>query len=74
MPVEEQAAIIYAGTKNLLKNVPVNKVKEFEAAYLDYLRSKHAETMAELKTGKYSDEAQATLTAAAEEVSKQFAS
>ena len=38
MRVEDQTAIIYAGTKNLLKTVPVNKVKEFEVAYLDYLR------------------------------------
>ena len=59
MPVEEQTAIIYAGTKNLLKNVPVNKVKEFEVAYLDYMRSKHGDTMAEMKSGKYTDEAQA---------------
>src|SRR5690606_8109556 len=34
VPVEKQVAIIYAGTKNLLRNVPVNKVKEFEAEYL----------------------------------------
>ena len=74
MPVEEQTAIIFAGTKNLLKDVPVNRVKEFETAYLDYLRTKHADTMAELKTGKYSDEAQTTMKAAAAEVSQQFAS
>jgi len=73
MPVEEQTAIIYAGTKNLLKTVPVDKVKEFETAYLDYLRSKHGDTMAELKTGKYSDEAQKVMSEAASEVSKQFA-
>ena len=73
MPVEEQTAIIYAGTKNLLKTVPVDKVKEFESAYLDYLRSKHGETMAELKTGKYSDESQKVMSEAAAEVSKQFA-
>ncbi|MDP1136932.1 F0F1 ATP synthase subunit alpha, partial [Klebsiella pneumoniae] len=30
MSVEKQVAIIYVGTKGLLKNVPVNKVKEFE--------------------------------------------
>ena len=34
-----QVAIIYAGSKNLLKDVPVNKVKEFEANYLDYLNA-----------------------------------
>jgi F-type H+-transporting ATPase subunit alpha len=74
MPVEEQTAIIYAGTKNLLKEVPVDKVKEFETAYLDYLRSKHADTMTELKSGKYTDEAQKVMAEAASEVSKQFAS
>ena len=73
MPVEEQTAIIYAGTKNLLKSVPVDKVKEFESAYLDSVRSKHADTMAELKTGKYSDEAQKVMAESAAEVSKQFA-
>jgi F-type H+-transporting ATPase subunit alpha len=74
MPVEEQTAIIYAGTKNLLKEVPVEKVKQFESAYLDYLRSKHADTMTELKSGKYTDEAQKVMAEAASEVSKQFAS
>ncbi|MDG1380678.1 MAG: F0F1 ATP synthase subunit alpha, partial [Flavobacteriales bacterium] len=74
MPVEEQTAIIYAGTKNLLKTVPVSKVKEFEVAYLDYLRSKHADTMTQLQSGKYTDEAQNVMKTAAEEVSKQFAS
>jgi F-type H+-transporting ATPase subunit alpha len=74
MRVEDQTAIIYAGTKNLLKTVPVNKVKEFEVAYLDYLRAKHADTMTELQSGKYTDEAQSVMKAAAAEVSKQFAS
>ena len=73
MTVEDQTAIIYAGTKNLLKKVPVDKVKEFEGAYLDYLRSKHADTMAALKAGKYNDEVQAVMAEAADEVSKQFA-
>ena len=74
MPVEEQTAIIYAGTKNLLKTVPVSNVKEFEVAYLDYLRSKHADTMTQLQSGKYTDEAQNVMKTAAEDVSKQFAS
>ena len=59
--------------RDRLKDVPVDKVKEFETAYLDYLRSKHADTMAELKSGKYTDEAQKVMTEAAGEVSKQFA-
>lgn len=73
MPVQEQVAIIYAGTKGLMMNVPVNKVGAFEAAYLDYLRAGHSDTLAELATGKYTKEAQAVLAAAAKEISAQFA-
>ena len=32
--VEDQIAIIYAGSENLLKDVPVDKVKAFEASFL----------------------------------------
>ncbi len=73
MPVEEQTAIIYCGTKNLLRNVPVNKVREFEASFLDYMRMKHADTLAQLKAGKYSDEQTNVLEAAAKEVAAQYA-
>ncbi len=73
MPVEEQTAIIYCGTKNLLRNVPVNKVREFEASFLDYMRMKHADTLAQLKAGKYSDEQTSVIEAAAKEVAAQYA-
>ncbi|MDG2425686.1 MAG: F0F1 ATP synthase subunit alpha [Flavobacteriales bacterium] len=73
MPVQEQTAIIYAGTKGLLKDVPVNKVGEFERAYIDYLRAGHADTLEALAAGKYSKDEEAVLAAAAKEVSAQFA-
>src|SRR5690606_13351289 len=38
--VEDQVAIIYAGTKNLLRNVPVSKVKEFEKDFLMEMENK----------------------------------
>ena len=38
--VEDQVAIIYAGSKNLLKDVPVEKVKEFERDFIEYLNAK----------------------------------
>ena len=38
--VEDQVAIIYAGSKNLLRNVPVEKVKEFERDFLELLNAK----------------------------------
>ena len=70
--VEEQVAIIYAGSKNLLRNVPVEKVKEFETAFLTTLKKKHKKTLAELKTGKLSENALDTLNAVAQETSKAF--
>jgi len=73
MRVEDQIAIIYCGVEGLLKDVPVNRVKDFEVAYLDYLRSKHADTMEELKNGKYGDEQKSDLAAAAKEMTAQYA-
>ena len=35
--VQDQVAIIFAGSKNLLKKVPVDKVKEFENKYIELL-------------------------------------
>ena len=73
MRVEDQIAIIYCGVEGLLKDVPVNRVKDFEVAYLDYLRSKHVDTMEELKNGKYGDEQKSVLAAAAKEMTAQYA-
>ena len=73
MRVEDQIAIIYCGVEGLLKDVPVNRVKDFEVAYLDYLRSKHADTMEELKNGKYGDEQKIVLAAAAKDMTAQYA-
>ena len=71
--VEEQVAIIYAGSKNLLRLVPVEEVKAFEQNYLETLRSKHAKTLATLKEGKLTDEVVDTLNAVAADLAKQYA-
>lgn len=71
--VEDQIAIIYAGSKNLLRNVPVEKVKEFERDYIEYLNAKNRDVLDTLKSGKLTDEAVATLEKAAEEISAKFA-
>ena len=70
--VENQTAIIYAGSKNLLRNVPVNKVKEFEKDYLDYLNNKNRATLDALKAGKLTDEITDVLEAAAKEISAKY--
>jgi F-type H+-transporting ATPase subunit alpha len=70
--VEDQIAIIYAGSKNLLKSVPVNQVKKFEKNYIDYLNAKHRDVLDVLKSGKLTEEATSVLEAAAKEISAQF--
>ena len=71
-PVEDQIAIIYAGSKNLLRDVPVEKVKEFERDYLEYLDAKHRDTLDTLKAGKLTDEVIDTLTQTAKEISAKY--
>jgi F-type H+-transporting ATPase subunit alpha len=70
--VEEQIAIIYAGSKDLLKSVPVESVKEFERDYLDFLRNKHSDALKTLKEGKLTDEVTQVLENVAKEVSAKF--
>jgi F-type H+-transporting ATPase subunit alpha len=71
--VEDQVAIIYAGSKNLLRDVPVESVKAFEQSFLETLRKKHSNVLADLKAGKLTDEVLDALNAVAKEISKQYA-
>ncbi|MBZ9730466.1 F0F1 ATP synthase subunit alpha [Salegentibacter sp. JZCK2] len=71
-PVEDQVAIIYAGSKNLLRDVPVDKVKEFERDYLEFLDTKHRDVLDGLKAGKLTDEITDTLTQVAKEISEKY--
>jgi len=71
-PVENQIAIVYAGSKNLLREVPVDKVKEFEVDYLEYLNAKHRDILDTLKSGKLTDECLEVLTNAAKEISAKY--
>ena len=70
--VEDQVAIIYAGSKNLLRKVPVNKVKEFETSFLESLKKNHPKTLATLKAGKLTDDVLDALNSTAAETSKLF--
>ncbi len=71
-PVEKQIAIIFVGTRGLIQNVPVNKVKEFEKEYLNYLEAKHSDVLTALKVGKYTDELTDTLTKVAKEIGSKY--
>jgi len=70
--VEDQVAIIYVGSKNLLRQIPVERVKEFEKDYLETLRTAYESTLLELKAGKINDEITAILEKVAKEVATKF--
>jgi F-type H+-transporting ATPase subunit alpha len=71
-PVEKQIAIIYVGTKGLIQNVPVAKVKEFEKEFLTLLESQHADVLAALKAGQLTDELTDVLAAKAKEIAAKY--
>ncbi len=56
MRVENQVAIIFLGTKGILMDVPLNRVRKFEAEYLSLLESTSPQTLADIKAGKLTDE------------------
>lgn len=70
--VEDQVAMVYAGTENLLRNVPKAKVKEFMKEYTEFLRNKHPETMAAIKAGKIDNDITDVLKTAAADLSGKY--
>ena len=59
--VEDQVAIIYAGSKNLLRDIPIDRVKEFESEYIRVLNDKHSKILSTIKQGKLTDDVTSTL-------------
>jgi F-type H+-transporting ATPase subunit alpha len=51
MPVEEQVASIFAGTKGYLDDIPVGEVRRFESELLEFMRARHGAMLADLKNG-----------------------
>jgi len=72
MPVEKQVAIILLGARGLLKDVPVEKVHEFELTYLAAVEQRHPDILAEFKAGKMNDESAAKMEALAKEMISRF--
>ena len=70
--VEDQVAIIFAGSKNLLKDIPVDKIKEFENDFLDFLRENHQDALKDLKSGKLTENAIATIEKVVKDLSSNY--
>ena len=57
MPVSEQIAFLYCGTKGLMKEIEVSQVHEFQDAFLENLRAAHQKDVLDvLATGVINDD------------------
>ena len=70
--VEDQVSIIYLGSKDLLKAVPVEKVKDFEKKFIELLNLKHKKILSQIKEGKLTDEITSTLEKVASELTTSY--
>ena len=73
MPVAEQVAILYCGTRGLLKSVPLEKVNDFQTSFLQIVRSSHQkDILDEIVKGNLSKEVCQAIEKVAAEVSAQY--
>ncbi|MBC8626833.1 F0F1 ATP synthase subunit alpha [Alloprevotella sp. Lung230] len=73
MPVGEQVAILYCGTKGLLADVPLEKVREFQEQFLNVLRATYVDNVLRpLTEGKLTDEVEQLLKKVAAELVSQY--
>ena len=70
--VEDQVAIIYLGSKNLLKAVPVDQIKDFEKKFIELMNLKHRKVLDTIKSGKLTDEVTSTLEKVAAEMTSSY--
>ena len=70
--VENQVAMIYLGTKGLLRDVPVEKISEFEGIFLTSLAKDAPEALATFKAGKLTEEATSAIEKIAADIAAQY--
>ena len=69
MPVGEQIAVLYCGINNLLADISVNKVADFEQLFLDVIRSKYKDEVLDvLEKGIINDDVAKIIKSVAKEV------
>jgi len=72
MPVEQQIAIIYCGSKGLLQKVPMNNIHNFELDYLQNLVDLHAGLLEKLRKGQFTPEIEQELDEVAREMVRKY--
>ena len=72
MPVGEQVAILYCGVHGLMREVPIEKVRECQMSFLDKLRSTHQEVIDMLASGKIDDQVTNTIEQVMADIAGQY--
>ena len=70
--VEKQVAIIYLGTNNLMREVPVKNIKAFEEMFLQQMEMKHSDVLKEFKKGALPEDGVAKMVKLAQDLIPQF--
>ncbi len=72
LTVEKQTAIIYCGTKGLLRDIPKNKIKDFETELLHTLDVKHKNVLNDIRDGKISNDITDVIESVAKDITKNY--
>jgi len=72
MKIEHQVAIIYCGVKELLREVPVEKVKAFERDFLELMEMQYRGVLDQLKAGNLTENETQVIEKAAAEVAERY--
>ena len=73
MGVGEQIAMIYCGSKGLVKNVPVTGIRDFQDEFVHFMQEKHSKTLKELEKGIINDDITKIIEVAAGNIAKRYA-
>lgn len=74
IPVEKQVAIIYCGTMGLLKDVPINQVRNFEREFIEILSLKHRNVLDQLRDGVINNDVTSVIEKVAADVAMKYRS
>jgi len=72
MPVEKQIAIIYCGSRGLVKTIPVARIHDFEMEFLHFMEEKHPKTLKDLEKGILNEDIEKILKVAAKNIAKHY--
>jgi len=72
MKIEHQIAIVYCGVKELLRDVPVEKIKAFERDFLELMEMQYRSVLDQLRAGALTENETTVIEKVAAEVAERY--